>query len=37
MTACYEQMGRSILGPLYFNVQSPDDGNMFLLNRVGTE
>jgi len=37
MAACYEEMGRSIFGPVCFNAQAPDDGNMFLLNRVGTE
>lgn len=36
MAACYEEMGRSIFGPVCFNAQAPDDGNMFLLNRVGT-
>jgi len=35
--ACYEEMGRSIFGPLAFNCAPPDDGNMFLLNRAGTD
>jgi len=35
--ACYEEMGRSIFGPVVFNCAAPDDGNMFLLSRVGTE
>jgi len=30
-------MGRSIFGPLAFNAGPPDDGNMVLLNKVGTE
>ncbi len=37
MAACYEEMGRSIFGPVTFNSQPPDDGNMILLERVGTE
>jgi len=37
MAACYEEMGRSIFGPVTFNAQPPDDGNMILLNRVATE
>ncbi len=37
MAACYEEMGRSIFGPVCFNSAAPDDGNMILLNRVGTE
>ncbi len=37
MAACYEEMGRSIYGPVCFNSAAPDDGNMMLLNRVGTE
>ena len=36
MAACYEEMNRSIFGPVTFNCQAPDDGNMILLNRVGT-
>lgn len=37
MAACYETAGRSIFGPLAFNCSAPDDGNMILLNRVGTD
>jgi acyl-CoA dehydrogenase len=33
----YEEANRSIFGPLAFNCQAPDDGNMNLLARVGTE
>ena len=34
---CYEEMGRSIFGPLAFNCAAPDDGTMFLLNKVARE
>lgn len=34
MAACYEEMNRSIFGPLVFNSAAPDDGNMMLLDRV---
>ena len=37
MAACYEEMGRSIFGPVCFNSAAPDDGNMILLNRVANE
>lgn len=36
MAACYEAAGRSIFGPACFNVAAPDDGNMYLLNKVAT-
>jgi acyl-CoA dehydrogenase len=37
MAACYEEMNRSIFGPVVFNSAAPDDGNMMILNRVATE
>ncbi len=37
MSACYEEMARSIYGPVCFNSAAPDDGNMIVLNRVATE
>jgi len=37
MAACYEEMNWSIFGPVVFNSAAPDDGNMILLNKVGTE
>lgn len=37
MAACYEEMNRSIFGPVCFNAAAPDDGNMFVLNKVATE
>jgi acyl-CoA dehydrogenase len=37
MAVCYEEMNRSIFGPVVFNCAAPDDGNMMLLQAVGTE
>jgi acyl-CoA dehydrogenase len=37
LAACYEEMGRSIFGPVCFNAAAPDDGNMIVLNRVARE
>jgi len=37
MAVCYEEMNRSIFGPVVFNAAAPDDGNMIVLNKVGTE
>lgn len=35
--AMYEEANRSIFGPACFNCAAPDDGNMSVLNKVGTE
>ena len=37
MAACYEEMNRSLFGPVVMNSAAPDDGNMMVLNKVGTE
>ena len=36
MAVCYEAMNRSIFGPAVFNSAAPDDGNMRVLEAVGT-
>ena len=37
MAACYEEMNYSIFGPVTFNCAAPDDGNMIVLQKIGTE
>jgi acyl-CoA dehydrogenase len=37
LAACYEEMNRSIFGPVVFNAAAPDDGNMVVLDKVGTD
>ena len=37
MAACYEEMNYSIFGPCTFNCAAPDDGNMIVLNKIGTD
>jgi acyl-CoA dehydrogenase len=36
MAVCYEAMNRSIFGPVVFNSAAPDDGNMMVLEKIGT-
>jgi len=36
MAVCYEEMNRSIFGPVAFNSAAPDDGNMMVLEKVAT-
>ncbi|CAM5397753.1 acyl-CoA dehydrogenase [Aquamicrobium terrae] len=36
MAVCYEKMNRSIFGPAVFNSSAPDDGNMMVLEALGT-
>lgn len=36
MAVCYEEMARSIFGPVVFNAAAPDDGNMQVLEKLGT-
>ncbi len=37
MAACYEEMNYSVFGPVTFNCAAPDDGNMIVLEKIGTE
>lgn len=37
MAVFYEEANRSIFGPFAFNCAAPDDGNMFVLNKVARE
>src|SRR3954471_5668519 len=37
MAVLYEEMGRSIFGPVAFNCAAPDDGNMQVLEKVATD
>ncbi len=37
MAVCYEEMNRSIFGPVVFNSAAPDDGNMLVMNKVASE
>jgi acyl-CoA dehydrogenase len=34
---CYEEMNRSIFGPVCFNASAPDDGNMRVLSQVARQ
>ncbi len=36
MAVLYEEMGRCRSGPVCFNCAAPDDGNMWVLEKVGT-
>ena len=36
MAVCYEEMNRSIFGPVIFNSAAPDDGNMMVLEALAT-
>lgn len=37
MAVCYEEMNRSIFGPVVFNSAAPDDGNMMILEQAASD
>ena len=37
MAVLYEAMNQSIFGPVAFNCAAPDDGNMYILNKVASK
>ncbi|MEW5420520.1 acyl-CoA dehydrogenase family protein [Amorphus sp. 3PC139-8] len=37
MAVCYEEMNRSIFGPVAFNSAAPDDGNMMVLEQAASD
>ncbi|MDF0599598.1 acyl-CoA dehydrogenase family protein [Psychromarinibacter sp. C21-152] len=37
MAVCYEEMNRSVFGPVVFNSAAPDDGNMMLLEMAADD
>jgi len=37
MAVLYEAMNHSIFGPVCFNCAAPDDGNMYVLNKLATD
>jgi acyl-CoA dehydrogenase len=37
MAACYEEMNYSVFGPVTFNCAAPDDGNMIVLEKIGSD
>ena len=37
MAVLYEAMNQSIFGPVTFNCAAPDDGNMYILNKVASQ